>query len=442
MSEPVNQQGVKLAKKNLQNAWASPVTKISAAIGVVLVIGLSAVAVSILRSGGARPGAAEANGYGLSGQEPRGAADSATVAAVERRADALADESKERGDSFGGPFIFEGVGQQRVVGASGGFEERPTASVKQTGPVFTALREKANEYDRAEDSTQSRSRQAGYGSYSGSGVAGQGQGGGAQSYGLTTEAFGLVAAQLRTAGTERPQYAWLPNGVITKPPVVVEAKASPAASALGVDTMAPVRTEVSKEQVAARAGTICPAKPEAAIDTDYNVPVFFEILECGVLSGTRARGVVQKFPDDFTIVFNAFSIDPKKRLKFSSPVEGVAVSVERDGSPGVADSVDRHWVSRLGSSALLSLARTERSFVAARGSSTVTTGTSSSVTIDPLSADEKRTARVAGLLEGGMDVVTKDLSTGVNRPPTMTLKKSTLVGIQFTSDVKVVPYEQ
>jgi len=441
MGATSKEHGVKLAKKNLQQAWSSPLTKIGAAVGVLLVIGLAGAAVSVLRSGGTRAGEAQADGYGISGQEPRGAADAPTVQAVERRSDQMVEEARDAGVSFGGPFVFEGVSGPRSTGGGGGFEEKPMAGVKQTGPIFTALRDKAAEYDRAEQASQPRSGQGGYASgYSGQVSSGQG---GVPGYGLSQEAFGQVTAQLKSVGSERPQYAWLANGVIMKPPTVSESKsASAAPAASGSPVGGQSAKQEAKEQVAARAGDVCPAKPEAAIDTDYNVPVFFEILECGPLTGARARGSIQKTPDDFTIVFNAFSLDPRRAQKLVAPVEGIAVSIERDGSPGVADSVNRHWVTRLGSSALMSLARTERSFIAARGSSTITTGTSSSVTIDPLSAEEKRTARAAGLLEGGMDVISKDLSTGINRQATMTLNKSTLVGIQFMSDVKVVPNEQ
>ncbi|SFF31846.1 hypothetical protein [Paracidovorax wautersii] len=445
MSEAKKSQGVKLAKQNLRQAWSSPAAKIGVVVLVLAVIGLGGAAIHSLRGGTAKAGVASAEGYGGGGPAPRGATDAATAAAVAQKADEDSAAAKATGTSFAGPFVFEGAEKQQRNEVAG-FDEKPAANVQKTGPIFVALREKAAEYDAAERRTQggtagaastSGARAGAGGGQASTGQAGQGP------YGLTEQEFAQVAGQLKSVGSSRPVYSWSANGIISKPPASgAEMKSSATASGQGgVAVVQALDKVAAKEQIAARAGDVCGATPESAIDTDYAVPVFFEIVECGVLTGARARGQVVKSPDDFTIHFTNITLDPKKGWKLASAVEAMAVNIAKEGSPGVADSVNRHWMTRLGSSALLSLAKTEKGFISARGSTTLTTGTSTSTAIEPLSAEEKRTARIAGVLEGSMDIVAKDLSTGVNRTATMRLEKTTLLGIQFMGDVKVVPNE-
>ena len=442
-----NQSPATVASRNLRAAWENPIAKIGLVVLVFAVIILAGAAIAMLRKNTSAPGAAEGDGYSISGGEPRGAVDPATAKAVENKSDQESLDARNAGQSFGGPFVFEGeVSQPRSVGGTG-FDESGGAgdsgTRQQPSAAIASLKSKAAEYDAAEEPRSGGLSGTANGS---TGARASGQGGaqgGAQGYGLTPEAFGQIAGQLAAAGTGQVRYESLSNGILSRPPAspVAAEKAtnSIAGGVAGVPDVA--GTALEKQVVAARAGQICGASPDTAINTDYNVPVFFELLDCGLLTGAKARGVVAKTPDDFTIQFSNFSLDPKKGYRLVAQVEALSVSVNNDGSPGIADDVDNHWGTRLGSSALLALARTERSFLAARGSSTVNTGTSSSVTIDPLSAEDKRTARVAGLLEGGMDVIAKDVAFGVNRAATMTLKKSTLIGIQFMSDVKVIPNE-
>lgn len=447
MTEAKKAEGVKLAKRNLSQAWSSPVAKIGVVVGLVAIVGLGGAAIHAFRGGNAKAGAASAESYGGGGPAPRGATDAATAAAVAKQADADSEAAKASGTSFGGPFVFEGAEKERSSSdVTASFDEKPAANVQKTGPIFVALREKAAEYDAAERRGQAggsgTATSAGGRSSTGSGQSAAGQAGQGP-YGMTPEEFGQVSAQLQRVGSDRPVYNWSANGIISKPPAPA-ADMKPAAQSVGQGggLVAPGLEKVAaKEQIAARAGDVCGATPESSIDTDYAVPVFFEIVECGLLTGARARGQVVKSPDDFTIHFTNIALDPKKGWKLAGAAEGMAVNIAKDGSPGVADSVDRHWMTRLGSSALLSLAKTEKGFISARGATTLTTGTSTSTSIEPLSAEEKRTARIAGVLEGGMDIVAKDLSTGVNRAATMRLEKSTLVGIQFMADVKVVPNE-
>lgn len=435
-----------VAKQNLKSAWDNPVTKIGLLVGVLVVIVLGGVAIAMLRGGGKGAGAAQGDGYSVSGGEPRGAVDQATARAVEANADRASAEAMSAGQSFGGPFVYEGAPSdaRRGGGVVTGFDETgssagPSAQVQ---TAMAGLRAKAADYDMADEArgggtataTAGGSRGTGQGGASRSGS----QQGAPQGYGLTPEAFGQIAGQLASVGTGQVRYESLPNGILSKPPQAQAAAQQGGAALVGQATKS---SSDPREEIAARAGQICGAVPDTAINTDYNVPVFFEILECGVLTGAKAKGVVAKSPDDFTIRFTNLSLDPKKGYKLVAQVEGMAVSVKNDGSPGVAENVDNHWGTRLASSALLSLARTERSFIGARGSTSVNTGNSSTVSIDPLTSQEKRDARVAGLVEGAMDVVSKDVSLGVNRPATMTLSKSALIGIQFMSDVKVVPNE-
>lgn len=442
-----NQNAATVASNNLKSAWANPVTKIGVAVLVLVVVVSAGAAISLLRGGGSRPGAAQGDGYSVGGGQPRGAVDPATVKAVETRSDQESRDAMNVGQSFGGPFVFEGAPSEMRRGGSTGFDETGASgsasstngSVQQPAEAIAGLKSKAAEYDSAEQSRSYASASRSGGAGGGTRSSGQGgQQGVAQGYGLTPEAFGQIAGQLSSVGTGQVRYESLANGVLSKPP---QAVVSEQVASRAVPTSGSVESARSSafEQVAARAGQICGAAPDTAINTDYNVPVFFELLDCGLLTGAKVRGVVSKTPDDFTIRFTNFSLDPKKGYKLVAQVEALSVSVKNDGSPGVADNVDNHWGTRLASSALLALARTERSFLSARGSSAVNTGNSTTVTIDPLTAEEKRTARVAGLMEGTMDVVSKDIAYGANRPATMTLDKSTLIGIQFMSDVKVVP---
>lgn len=444
-----NQSAATVASQNLKTAWANPAAKIGVAVFVLVAVIAAGAAIALLRGGGSRPGAAQGDGYSVSGGQPRGAVDPATVKAVETRSDQESRDAMDVGQSFGGPFVFEGAPSQSRGGSSTGFDETGGAGSRSGAPgsapqpsvAIAGLKAKAAEYDSAEESRSlasgSRSSVSGGGSRS----TGQGgQQGVAQGYGVTPEAFGQIAGQLSSVGTGQVRYDSLPNGILSKPPQVAVADQVAIKGSSSVEIVESKRASAF-EQVAARAGQICGAAPDTAINTDYNVPVFFELLDCGLLTGAKVRGVVAKTPDDFTIRFTNISLDPKKGYRLLAQVEALSVSVKKDGSAGVADDVDNHWGTRLASSALLALARTERSFLSARGSSTVNTGTSTSVTIDPLTSEEKRTARVAGLMEGTMDVVSKDIAYGANRPATMTLDKSTLIGIQFMSDVKVVPNE-
>lgn len=434
-----------VAKQNLKSAWDNPVTKIGLLVGVLVVIVMAGAAIAMLRGGGKGAGAAQGDGYNVSGGEPRGAVDQATARAVEANADRAFAEAKDAGQSFGGPFVYEGApSDSRRGGVVTGFDETGAASGSsaQVTAAMTNLRAKAADYDAADEARGGGSAVASSGGSRGTGQGGasrsSAQQGVSQGYGLSPEAFGQIAGQLASVGTGQVRYESLPNGILSKPP---QAPVQAQQGSVGGGGPVAKTSSEPREEIAARAGQICGAVPDTAINTDYNVPVFFEILECGVLTGAKAKGVVAKSPDDFTIRFTSLSLDPKKGYKLVAQVEGMAVSVKDDGSPGVAENVDNHWGTRLASSALLALARTERSFIGARGSTSVNTGNSSTVSIDPLTSQEKRDARLAGLVEGTMDVVSKDVSLGVNRPATMTLSKSALIGIQFMSDVKVVPNE-
>lgn len=470
------------AARNLKTAWASPAAKVGVCILVAVLILVAAAAFRLLRQDRRPAGDAEVEAYSVQGKQPRGGVDAATVSAVERRADETADLQKSRGESFGGPFVFEGASESRGLGQSSGFDETPGKSpvaTRQAGAVIAELKAKAAEYDATETASRSsgangQSQAAASSQRSGGGNlfpppnnSGPGQGQGPQGQGangaMTQESFAQYSNQLNAVGRTQMQYASLPNGILSRNTQQPSGAPSNSASGGGIangatgaayqqtssstGTAAPQTAgssslRVRGEEVAARAGDICGATPEASVNTDYTVPVFFELLDCGRLTGARVKGSVQKAPDDFTIQFTTMTLDPKRGFKLLGPFEAVAVSVQNDGSPGIADEVDRHWTTRLGSSALLALARTERNFLSARGTTAVSTGVSSQVTIAPLSADEKRSARVAGLLEGGMDVVSRDLSYGINRAATMKLSKSSLVGVQFLNDVKVVPNEQ
>lgn len=437
-----NQSAATVASNNLKTAWVNPVTKVGVAIFVFLIIILGAVSIAMLRGKASKPGAAEADSYSVSGGKPRGAVDPATAKAVEARSDAEATKAMDQGKSFGGPFVFEGAAAEHRSGSYAGFDDSGGsvssggASTAQPTEVISSLRSKAAEYDRSEEGQSSAGGRVRTGVSRGARSSMQGPE--VVGYGVSPQAFGQISAQLATVGTSQVRYESLPNGVLNKPPAPVEVK-QVAAGAAGV---VPAASKVSpREVIAARAGQICGALPDTEVNTDFSVPVFFEVLDCGLLTGAKVRGVVAKTPDDFTIHFSKFSLDPKKGYRLVTEVEGLSVSVKNDGSPGVADNVNNHWGTRLASSALLSLAKTETNLLGARGSSVINTGTSTSVSIDPLSSSDKRAALLAGLVGGSMDVVAKDVSVGVNRPATMTLNKSTLIGIQFMSDVKVVPNE-
>lgn len=446
-----------IARSNLRNAMSSPVAKVGAVAMLITCIGVGGAAVSILRSKGEKVAAADAQNYAVSAGEPRGEVDEKTARAVEKKVNQEFESSVKEGESYAGPFAYAGVGKD---GSGGGSSNQPdmldetgaAKSVELAAPLLAALRAKAREYDSVEPSANGSrgavaSASRGQGGSSGAvgaaagGASGGASGGAQQAYGMSQKDFEMVAGQLESVGKGVVVFASLPGGILTKPPTEKKQSSaeSIAAGSGGVQKPSSTTSTFDKEVVVARAGDICPARPEAAINTDYAVPVFFEILECGELKGARVKGTIQKAPDDFVISFGSLTLPPQSKYKLLGAVEGVSASVSKEGSPGVADDVDRHWGSRLMSSGLLAMARTERSFIAARGSQTINTGTSSSISVDPLTAEEKRTARTAALMEGAMDVVSKDLSYGVNRAPTMTMKADTVIGIQFMSDVKVVP---
>ena len=434
-----------IARSNLRNAMSSPVAKVGAVAMLITCIGVGGAAVSILRSKGEKVAAAEAQNYAVSAGEPRGEVDEKTARAVEKQVNQEFESSVEEGKSYAGPFAYAGLGKGGPGGSSSNSpdmldETGAAKSVELAAPLLAALRAKAREYDAVEPGANG-SRGAGASASRGQGGATGAGSGAQQAYGMSPKDFEMVSGQLESVGKGVVVFASLPGGILTKPPAERKQPASESAGAGGSGAQKPssATSASDKEVVVARAGDICPAKPESAINTDYSVPVFFEILECGELKGARVKGTIQKAPDDFVIAFASLTLPPQSKYKLLGTVEGVSASVAKEGSPGVADDVDRHWGSRLMSSGLLAMARTERSFIAARGSQTINTGTSSSISVDPLSAEEKRTARAAALMEGAMEVVSKDLNYGVNRAPTMTMKADTVIGIQFMSDVKVVP---
>lgn len=444
-----------IARDNLKKGLGSPVAKVAIVVLVALIIISIAVGVRLMSGGGRTSGAAKADSYGTPAQAPRGETDKATAKAVAEDSDRQATEARQRGQSFAGPFVFEpsiqsGAGQGGNA-PNDGFSEKVS---DQSPRVLAALRSRAAEYDSAED--RSGGRASGQGGSTAAAGAGQGAANGA--YGMSEDGFKQVTDQLRSVGMTTMRYESLPNGSLARS-ATGAATAAPAApgaasnaaggSAMGAPQMAAppvvaaaapgISSGTPGERVALRAGTICPGVPESAVNTDFAVPVFIKLLECGMLTGARVKGTVVKTPSDFTLRFTNLFLDPGKGYKVNGTVEAVSINVKKEGEPGIADDVNNHWFTRLGSSALLALAKTEKQFITARGSTTVTTGTSSSTTIEPLSDEEKKTARAAGVLEGAMEVVSRDLGTGINRQPTMTLDKGTVIGVQFMDDVKVVP---
>lgn len=433
MSEAVKKESP--YRRNLRAGFSTPggkMTLVLILIALVAFVGLGYKAFST--KSGPRAGGADAGGFELSGTKPRGATDPMTASAVAKSADEASAEAVARGQSYGGPFVFES-NSAAASGAQAG------AVNKEVAEIFSALQKKALEYDSSDDS----SRAGGTNNTTRTAESATPNSQSAD-YGVGSEGFKQMTSQLDRANRPAIQYDSLAGGVLSlaqaapSAPPVTAAILSPSSSIAspGGPALAITRSEAATEFVAARAGSICAGTPDAKIDTDFSLPVFVSLHNCGELSGARVRGTIVKSADDFTVRFVGLFFDPAKKLKLSGAFDAIAVNVMKDGDPAIADDVDRHWLSRIGSSALLRLAKIEQQFISNRSTTSTTTGISNTTTVEPPSTGQRRSARVAGLLEGTMEVVTADTAAGVTRPATMTTKKTTLIGIQFLDDIKVV----
>lgn len=425
------------ARANFRSGMLTPAGKLFLGLIAVVVIVAGSFGISMFRSAGSQQpgGTATAAGFGVSGARPKGAADPEIAAAVAVKADADAKLAADRGQSFGGPFVFERGGDAAVqIGPA----SVPGAD---TSPqVFAALRKRSSEFDAGDDSAVRTA-----GSTVSQGSADQ-VSPGVTGYGVNNDDAKKISSQIDSSRSPIVKFDLLPGGILSRPSVLASGGNSVSGDGVAVvakttaNTLAAAQDRLV-EVVVARAGSVCAATPEASINTDINLPVFVTLLDCGELTGSKVRGVIVKSIDNFTVRFTGLFVDPAKRIKLTGSFDAVAVSIDKDGTPEIADDVDRHWITRLASSALLSLAKTEQQFLSARGSSTTSTGLSSQTSIDPLSTAQQQAARVAGLVSGAFDVVTRDASTGANRQSTMTTKKSSLVGVQFLDDVKVVRFD-
>lgn len=438
MSEETKQSGTSIAKANLKKGMSSPGAKLMLVAFFGLAVMAALVAAIFLRTP-ATSGVARGGDLGVQVKAPRGETSAVLADAVGEDSNNRAAAAAAAGDSYVGPFVFASANE-------GNKAEPPSPA------LLAALRRKAADYDASEElqarsnsgSSVSSSGGGGYSNSSGgssSGSAPSGQD--AQNFGLSPEAFRQVTSQLDSVGRRDFVYDSLPGGLLSRgnaAPQNTAAQAPPPPAA-----PAPVAPSIAArnpvEKTAARGGSICGAVLETSVNTDYNIPVFVKLLDCGDLTGTKLKGQVTKTPDDLFLFFTESFIDPAKRLKIVGGVQAVSANIDRDGTPGLDAKVNNHWPTRLASSALLALANTERQFISARGTTSTITPNGSVLTIDGLTTEQKQEARAAAVVEGAFNVITKDVGVGVNRQSTMTLPKNTLLGVQFLSDVKVVPLE-
>ena len=435
MAENVKPSGTTIAKDNLKKGLASPAAKLII-LGIFVVAIIAALSAGFVFRNTSIAGPAKVGNLGVQVKAPRGETSASVLDAVEEDSNNRSVAASAAGASYVGPFVYASASEGVAAEAS-------------SPALLSALRRKAADYDASED-LQARNSGGGGGS-AGSSSSTQtpsqltsGQEGG--NYGMSPDAFRQVAVQLDVVGRRDFTYDGLPGGAFSRGPVAVSntsAQGAPimtAAQQVTVQAASQSQAEQSG-RVVARAGAVCGAVLETSINTDYNIPAFVKLLDCGELTGTRLRGQVSKTPDDFFIMFGEAFFDPSKRLKVTGGLQAVSANIERDGTPGVDSKVDNHWPSRLASSALLALAATERQFLSARGTTSTITPTGAVLTVDGLTTEQKQEARAAAVLEGSFNVITKDVGAGINRQATMTLPKNVILGVQFLSDVKVVSLE-
>lgn len=482
---------ISIARKNLKTGFSSPAAKIGSIAAVVAIIGVGGIGFNMLQSKGNSPdsiGSADAGGYITNDAKVEGEIDNAeTLAVIESQMNAQSEEALANGKSNLGVFAFETT-KVRETNLDRDYdpgltaEDVSAANVK-ADEVIANLRQRAASLDRIDAvnsgySTSSRANAPAQQVSAGSSYAGaQPQPMHAQSayyvdaglnssmvdaqgrpipYGVTPEDFTQIATQLASVGRGSISYVSAPNGLLTAQQqgsvggsngANVQRASQPATSGsagAAMDNVVRASGNVAqgagsgaKTRLLAEAGAICPIKSESAINTDYPLPAFFEILSCQELTGVRLRGNIQQTPDNFIITFTDFFTTNKHKFKFEGQPQGVSVNINNEGYAGVASNVNNHWLSRIGSAALLNLANTEKDFLNQRGTSTITTGTSSTVAVEPMSEEDKNNARIAGVLQGTMDVITKDTQYGVNRKATMTMPAGTVIGVQFMTNIEV-----
>lgn len=485
---------ISIARNNLKKGFNSPAAKIGSIAAVVGIIGLGGLGVSLFQGQAESKneiGKADASGYVTNDPSVEGEiANAETLSVIEERMNEKSRAALESGTSNLGIFAFE-TNKVPVTNLQPDFDEsfKPedaaTANLK-VDEVIANLRRRAADLDRIDAATAgtpgvaratvstpvmtgastSTSGQAQaqvavhqYGSghgLSSSMVDAQGR---PMPYGISPEDFTQIATQLARVGTGSVAYISAPNGLLS----AQQQSGGNNDTARGANMMPAVATSsgnasmdnvvranasgsadtrsTGKRRLLAEAGAICAIQSESAINTDYPLPAFFEIISCKELTGVRVRGNIQQTPDNFVITFTEFFTTNKHKFKFEGQPQGVSVNINNDGYAGVATDVNNHWFSRIGSAALLNLANTEKEFLNQRGTSTITTGTSSTVAVEPMSEEDKNNARIAGVLQGTMDVITKDTQYGINRKPTMTMPAGTVIGIQFMTNIEATDVE-
>lgn len=479
MAKAKVKSGSTVAKQNLKRGFSSPAAKIISVIAAFSIVLLGILGVGMLgeknkgKAGEAKGDAYLVNDTATTGSIP----DAQTVAHIEQKMNERSEEALSNGESNLGAFVFESS-KAPDLNIKDTFSEadeaRKANAVSNTTveEVFSRLREKSAGYDRVESSganssaavaanrastssndaprgsanAEMRSRYSQQSTSSSYDAVAVDANGAPLPYGVSAQDFTAITNQLASVGRSTVEYRTLPGGILSQPPALAvasnEKSARSGAQGTGNDNVvrstSPANSNEENKRLVAQAGSMCAARSESAINTDYPLPVFFELLNCKDLTGVRARGTVQMTAGDFLITFTEFHTTGDHNFKFAGKPEGVSININEGGKSGVATSVDNHWISRLGSAALLSLAKTETEFLSQRGSQTVTTGTSSSVSVDPMSGQEKNNARVAGLLQGSMDVITRDTQYGVDRKATMELPYGHVIGIQFMSNIEVI----
>lgn len=467
-----SESAASVAKNNLKNGLSSPGAKIGIAVLLIAFVVVMTMGFRQTRKSDIPVGKATGGNYEVANSAPTGAvADSTAVKQADALSNAKADQAMENGRSYAAPFIFEAEKAPSFnVGAD--FESQAmqkSGNAQSTATLLSDLRAKAQELTVAEQRKQGNpttvaTAQGNYTDYANcsTGIPGnctvqpqrqvtnsQGQQQGGTPNDLTGVKHEKFVKQLDAINRPGMSFASLPDGVLsteskqqgTQSKTTGSANNPVTSSGLGTANAAVATTQQPKTTRVATAGTVCPVELSTAINTDFNVPAFMKVLDCGPLTGVTAKGAVVKGASDFVITGGELYAQPTHKFTIAGKTEFMSLSLDNDGYAGVAEDVDNHWGSRLASAGLLSLAKTEKEFLRNRGTSTIQNGVSSSTVVEPYSSKEKQEARIAGLMEGTMDVVTKDMNVGVNRPPTMRRGRGTAIGIQFLTNVEVV-YEQ
>ncbi|MBL8511115.1 MAG: hypothetical protein JNM52_05670 [Betaproteobacteria bacterium] len=420
--------GVDQQKKNLAAVWANPMSKVILGVVVLLLILLASWAVYKVRGKPPKPDqGGKINTFAVDVEAPRGAVDpKAFNDKVKIDADKAA-AAAALGKSYIGDFTF-------AAQTGSAFD---AGSVNRAGAdPATTLRieaDRLNKQDIQQGQTPLDKSGAAYKAAAVSAVNIPAP--------LSREEAESIAKQLDKSSAFRP----------LRYESVVATKAGDVAGKNGVTAVVPQREAAAPTKIGStnavaeppqeettliEGGEVCPVILDSAINTDLKSAVIVTIQGCGELAESRLRGTFNAGPDNLTVAITGLL--PKKGFKYRVDIiEAELVNLDT-GSTGIAKKVDRHWLERLSTAALLKLAQVEQQTLAARGQQTTSTGTTTTQSVDRYTPSERRDARIAGAAQGVLEVVAKDTAVGVNRPVTLSTPQGEVLGVRFLRAVKGV----